>query len=200
MGSWQDRLNKFTGKTRFVVSRLFIHLAGSEVTPLLGVLNKAAREAVGSEGDLQQVGEELVEVCKTLLQYDTYWQSAANEGDVVWDEAEAGDFFDELFTDSAQRYLSSGENEDYGENNEPLTLPPTGNLVVMITAAFEGEVPDIETDLASIEAMTQALKALINLHYQEKLRGIQIHFSPARLGDELDNEQLLVNFSELIPL
>lgn len=200
MGSWRDRLNKFTGKTRFVVSRLFIHLAGSEVTPLLGVLNKAAREAVGSEGDLQQVGEELVEVCQTLLQYDTYWQSAANEGDVVWDEAEAGDFFDELFTDSAQRYLSSGENEDYGENNEPLTLPPTGNLVVMITAAFEGEVPDIETDLASIEAMTQALKALINLHYQEKLRGIQIHFSPARLGDELDNEQLLVNFSELIPL
>ena len=141
-----------------------------------------------------------MEVCQTLLQYDTYWQSAANEGDVVWDEAEAGDFFDELFTDSAQRYLSSGENEDYGENNEPLTLPPTGNLVVMITAAFEGEVPDIETDLASIEAMTQALKALINLHYQEKLRGIQIHFSPARLGDELDNEQLLVNFSELIPL
>ena len=200
MGSWQDRLNKFTGKTRFVVSRLFIHLAGSEVTPLLGVLNKAAREAVGSEGDLQQVGEELVEVCQTLLQYDTYWQSAANEGDVVWDEAEAGDFFDELFTDSAQRYLSSGENEDYGENNEPLTLPPTGNLVVMITAAFEGEVPDIETDLASIEAMTQALKALINLHYQEKLRGIQIHFSPARLGEELNNEQLLVNFSELIPL
>ncbi|MCL2926814.1 MAG: DUF1517 domain-containing protein [Trichodesmium sp. MAG_R01] len=200
MGSWRDSLNKFTGKTRFVVSRLFIHLAGSEVTPLLGVLNKAAREAVGSEGDLQQVGEELVEVCQTLLQYDTYWQSAANEGDVVWDEAEAGDFFDELFTDSAQRYLSSGENEDYGENNEPLTLPPTGNLVVMITAAFEGEVPDIETDLASIKAMTQALKALINLHYQEKLRGIQIHFSPARLGDELDNEQLLVNFSELIPL
>ncbi|MDE5072586.1 MAG: DUF1517 domain-containing protein, partial [Trichodesmium sp. St5_bin8] len=90
--------------------------------------------------------------------------------------------------------------EDYGENNEPLTLPPTGNLVVMITAAFEGEVPDIETDLASIKAMTQALKALINLHYQEKLRGIQIHFSPARLGDKLDNEQLLVNFSELIPL
>ena len=200
MGSWQDNLNKFTGKTRFVVSRLFIHLTGSEVTPLLGVLNRAVRETVASEGDLKVVGEELVKVCQSLLQYDTYWQSAANEGDVIWDEAEAGDFFDELFTDSAQRYLSSGENEDYGTDNEPLTLPPTGNLVVMITAAFEGEVPDIETDLASIGAMTQALKALINLHYQEKLRGIQIHFSPARLGDELDNEQLLVNFSELIPL
>ena len=200
MDSWRDSLNKFTGKTRFVVSRLFIHLAGSEVTPLLGVLNRAAREAIASEGDLKVIGEELVEVCQALLQYDTYWQSAANEGDIIWDEAEAGDFFDELFTDSAQRYLSSGENEDYEENNEPLTLPPTGNLVVMITTVFEGEVPQIETDLTNIEAMTEALKVLINLHYKEKLRGIQIHFSPARLGEELNNEQLLVNFSELIPL
>ena len=200
MGSWQDSLNKFTGKTRFVVSRLLLHLAGSEVTPLLGVLNRAAREAVTSEGDLEVVGERLVEVCQSLLEYDTYWRSAANEGDVIWNEGEAGDFFDELFTDSAQRYLSSGENEDYGEDNQLLTLPPTGNLVVMITVAFEGEVPDIETDLASMGAMTEALKALINLHYQQKLRGIQIHFSPARLGDELDNEQLLLNFPELIPL
>ena len=201
MSSLRDRFNKFTGKTRFVVSRLFIHLAGSEVTPLLGVLNHAAREAVTSEGDLGIVGEKLVEVCQSLLQYDTYWQSASNEGDVIWDEGEAGDFFEELFTDSAQRYLSSGESEDdYEDDNQPLTLPPTGNLVVMITVVFEGELPEIETDLASMGAMTQALKALINLHYQEKLRGIQIHFSPARLGDELDNEQLLLNFPELIPL
>ncbi|NET40481.1 DUF1517 domain-containing protein [Okeania sp. SIO2B3] len=200
MSSWQDSFKKFTGKTRFVVSRLFIHLAGSEVTPLLGVLNRAVREIVASEGNLEVAGEELVEVCQSLLQYDTYWQSAANEGDVIWNEGEAGDFFDELFTDSASRYLSSGDNEDYEVDDQPLTLSPTGNLVVMLTVAFEGEVPDIEADLASMGAMTLALKALINLHYQEKLRGIQIHFSPARLGDELDNEQLLLNFSELIPL
>lgn len=201
MSSLRDSFNKFTGKTRFVVSRLFIHLTGSEVTPLLGVLNHAAREAVESEGDLEVVGEKLVEVCQSLLQYDTYWQSAANEGDVIWDEGEAGDFFEELFTDSAQRYLSSGESEDdEKEDNEPLTLSPTANLVVMITVVFEGEVLEIEADLANIGAMTDALKALINLHYQEKLRGIQIHFSPARLGDELTNEQLLLNFPELIPL
>ncbi len=199
MASWRDSFNKFTGKTRFVVSRLFIHLVGSEVTPLLGILNRATRETVESEGDLEVAGEKLVEVCQSLLQYNTYWQSAANEGDVIWDEGEAGDFFDELFTDSAQRYRSSGE-QDYEEDNAPLTLSPTANLVVMITVAFEGEMPDIENDLASVGAMTQALKALINLHYQEKLRGIQMHFSPARLGDELNNEQLLLNFPELIPL
>ena len=200
MASWRDGFNKLTGKTRFVVSRLFIHLAGSEATPLLGVLNRAGIQAVESDGDLDIVGEALVEVCQSLLQYNTYWQSAANEGDVVWDEGEAGDYFNELFTDSGSRYLSSGESVDLPGSDEPLTLPATGNLVVMITVAFEGEVPEIEADLASFDAMIEALKALINLHYNGKLRGIQVHFSPAQLGDELTNEQLLVNFPELIPL
>ena len=196
----RDNFNKFTGKTRFVVCRLFLHLAGSEATPVLGVLNQVARETVAGDGDLEVAGEGLVKVCNTLLEYDGYWKSAANEGDVIWDEGEAGDYFNELFTDSAGRYLSSGEVGGFADDNEPLTLPPTGNLVVMITIACEGEVPALEDDLASYDAMSEALKALINLHYNGKLRGIQVHFSPAQLGDELTEEQLLVNFPELIPL
>jgi len=128
-----------------------------------------------------------------------YWQSAGNEGDVVWDEGEAGDYVNELFTDSAQRYLSGIETET-ADDDEPLSLPPTRNLVIMLTIAAEGESPDLENNLADIEALEYGLKALINLHYQEKLRAIQIHFSPARLGDELDEEQLISNFPELIPL
>jgi len=201
MTSWRDRFNKFSGKTRFVVCRLFIHLSGQEVAPLLGILNSAAREAIEADGDLTILGEGLVSICQNLLQYDTYWQSAANEEDVFWDEGEAGDFVNELFTDPAQRYLSepSFEESDIADNT-PLSLPITRNLVVMITAAYEGEVPDLETDLANISAMKAALKALINLHYQERLRAIQVHFSPAQLGDELTNDQLLLNFPELIPL
>jgi uncharacterized membrane protein len=70
----------------------------------------------------------------------------------------------------------------------------------MITVAYVGEVPELESDLASMSALKAALKALINLHYQERLQAIQVHFSPAQLGDELTNEQLLINFPELIPL
>ncbi len=200
MSSWRDRLNKFGGKTRFVVFRLFVHLAGSEVTPLLGVLNRAAREAVDSDGDLKVLGEELVAICQNLLQLQIYWQSAANEGDVFWKEGEAGDYVNELFTDSAGRYLSEPDFSTPLADNEPLSIPVTQNVIVMITVAYEGEVPELETNLASVEYLEAGLKALINLHYQESLQAIQVHFSPAQLGDELTDEQILLNFPELVPL
>ncbi|PSB03846.1 DUF1517 domain-containing protein [Merismopedia glauca] len=201
MTSWSDRFNKLSGKTRFVVCRIFLHLGGQEVAPLLGLLNRAAREAVEADGDLNILGEGLVDICQNLLQYDTYWRSAANEGDVFWNEGEAGDFVNELFTDSAGRYLSEIDlDEPLPSNNEPLVLPATRNLVVMITVASEGEVPELETDLAEMNALQAGLKAIINLHYQQRLRAIQIHFSPSQFGDELSDDQLLTNFPELIPL
>ncbi|WP_413164723.1 DUF1517 domain-containing protein [Capilliphycus salinus ALCB114379] len=200
MASLGSRFNQFIGKTRFVVSRVLLHLGGTEVSPLLGILNKVARDAVEAEGDLEVLGEGLVEICQNLLQYDIYWQSASNEGDVLWDEGEAADYVDELFTDSAQRYLSQPLEDLADTADVPLSLSPTANLVVMITIACEGEVPDLETDLASMEAMHEGLKAIINLHYQNRLRAIQIHYSPARFGDELTDDQLLQNFPELIPL
>lgn len=196
-----DRMNKMFGRTRFVVCRLFLHLAGSEVAPMLGLLNRTAREAIASDGDLEVVGEGLVQICETLLENDAYWRSASNEGDVFWDEGDAGDYWTELFTDSAQRYLSEIDL-DQGETSPDslLSLPVTRHLVVMLTVAYEGEVPDLETDLADIETLGAGLQALINLHYQEKLRAIQVHFSPAQLGDQLTEEQLLEYFPELIPL
>ncbi len=201
MNSWGDRFNRMTGRTRFVVCRLFLHLAGQEVAPLMGVLNRTARQAVDADGDLEVLGEGLVEICQSLLQYDEYWASAANEGDVLWNEGEAGDYVNELFTDSAQRYLSEPDLSAPSSGfDEPLSLPITHNLVVMITVAAEGEVPDLETNLADVSALKAGLKALINLHYQERLRAIQVHFSPAQLGDELTSDQLLQYFPELIPL
>ena len=191
--------NRMMGKTRYIVCRLFLHLNGEEVAPILGVLNSSARTAINADGDLDILGEELVQLCQTFLQYDEYWLSAANEGDVLWNEGETGDYVNELFTDSAQRY---GANLDFNANssNQPLSLPVTRNVIIMITVAAEGEIPELETDLANIPALKAALKALINLHYKHKLRAIQVHFSPAQLGDELSSDQLLEYYPELIPL
>lgn len=199
MSSLGDRFKKFAGRTRYVVCRLFLHLYGQEIAPLIGILNRAGREAIDSEGDLEVMGEGLVEICQNLLQMNLYWFSVANEGDVFWSEGEAGDYLNELFTDSAGRYLSESVSGEVGEK-EPLTLPVTDNLVVMITIAFEGESAGLETSLADREALEDGLKSIINLHYQGRLRAIQVHFSPAQLGDELTNEQLLLNFPELLPL
>lgn len=203
MASWSDRFQQLQGKTRFVVCRLMIHLEGRDAAPLLGIINQAARQAIASEGDLQTLGEGLVEICQALLQYDVYWRSAANEGDVFWNEGEAGDYINELFTDSAQRYQSGSVFDDTdnptGEES-PLTISVTENLVVMLTIAYTGEMPDLETNLADIEALKAGLKDMINLHYQERLRAIQVHFAPAQLGDELTTDHLLLHFSELVPL
>lgn len=202
MNAWGDRFSRMMGRTRFVVCRLFIHLAGQEVAPLLGVFNRAARQVIEAEGDMKVLGEGLVEICQSLLQHDDYWLSASNEGDVFWEEGAAGDYFNDLFTDSAQRYLSEPDLSapTATKADEPLSIPVTRNIVVMITVACEGEVPELETDLSNISALKAALKALINLHYQERLRAIQVHFSPAQLGDELSADQLLQYFPELIPL
>jgi uncharacterized membrane protein len=199
----RDSFNKMMGKTRYVVCRLFVHLAGSDVAPILGSLNATARDAIDSDGDLEVLGEGLVSVCQTLLQYDEYWTSAANEGDVFWSEGEAGDYVNDLFTDSAQRYLSEpdfGSASSVNDSNQPLSIPVTRNVVVMLTAAFTGEVLELESDLSNIQALKEGLKALINLHYKHKLKAIQVHFSPAQLGDELTNDQLLQHYPELIPL
>ncbi len=192
--------NKMMGRTRYVVCRLFLHLAGSDVAPILGVLNSTAREAIAADGDLHDLGEGLVEICETLLRYDETWLSASNEGEVFWDEGEAGDYVNELFNDSGERYGADLDVSSAFGSNESFSLPVTRNVIVMLTVAYEGEVPDLETDLSNIPALKDALKALINLHYKEKLRAIQVHFSPAQLGDELTNDQLLQYYPELIPL
>jgi hypothetical protein len=200
MTSLGDRFNRMTGRTRYVVCRIFLHLAGDEIAPVLGLLNEQARAAIDAEGDLEVLGEGLVEICQNLLQMNLYWSSAANEGDVFWEEGEAGDYVTELFTDSAQRYLSEPSYGSPVGENEPFTLPITRNLVVMITIAAIGESPALETSLGDVEALEDALKAIINLHYQGRLQAIQVHFSPAQLGDELTSDQLLLNFAELVPL
>ncbi len=191
--------NKMMGRTRYVVCRIMLHLNGSEIAPILGLLNRSKREAVDSDGDMEVLGEVLVSTCQTLLQNDESWMSAANEGDVFWNEGEAGDYVQELFTDSAQRYLSELDTS-YTDADESFSVPVTRNIVVMITTAYEGEAPQLEDDLTNIAALQEAFKALIELNYKDRIRAVQVHFSPAKLGDELTNDQLLQHFTELIPL
>jgi len=127
-----------TGRTRFAVCRLFLHLAGSDVAPLLGVLNRAARQLLTPTATLRFWEKDS---SKSREPSAIRWILAIcrQRGDVFWDEGEAGDYFNELFTDSAQRYLSEPDlsvpNSGF---DQPCRYPVTRNVVVMITVAFEG--------------------------------------------------------------
>lgn len=200
MTGWRDRVERLRGKTRFVVLRIMLHLSGEEAPPQLGVFNRVTQKALDADGDLQVMGEGLVEICESILRIPSSWQAVANEGEFFWDEGEAGDYVNELFTDSAQRYLSDIVGDNNPEEDNPLSFPVTRNVILMLTVAYTGEVESLETDLSQIEALEDAFKDLINLHYQNRLRAIQIHFSPARFGDELTDDQVLENFPELVPL
>lgn len=197
--AWPDRARQWMGQERLVVARILIHLRGQEVAPLVSVLNQAGRDALAAEGDLRVLGEGLIGLIQSLLQHQTYWQSAANEGDVFWDEGEASHYFNDLFLDSAQRYLSD-PGESSGATDADRPLPASANWVVMITVAVAGEVPQLETDLSSLPALTIGLRSLAQVVDQGRLRAIQVHFSPAQLGDELTDDQLLQQFPELLPL
>jgi Protein of unknown function (DUF1517) len=198
MSAWTDRFNSLTGKKRLVVSRIFVALTGTESTTLLGVLNRAAQIAIDSDGDLEVMGESLVEICESLLQRETSWESSHNEGDVFWSEEEASQYLNELFTDSSRRYFS--EMDESPDDDQPLNIPMTQNVVVMITLAIEGEVPDLETDLSNLQALRQALSQICNLQSQRRLRAIQVNFSPDQMGVVLTSDHLMQQFPELIPL
>ena len=203
MNAWNDRLNKLTGKTRFVVSRILIHLKGPEVPTLLGVMNRAAQEAIDNDGDLYVLGKSLAEICQDLLQRESSWMSASNEGEVLWSEEEASEYLNELFTDSTSRYLSDiGDDSPDGNSSDDaaLKIPMTSNLVVIITIACEGEVPQLEADLADISALKSALSQLCALQTQDRFRAIQLNFSPDQIGYVLTDDHVLQQFPELIPL
>lgn len=199
MSAIRDRFNQFRGRTRFVGCRLMVQLTGPGIIPVFEVLQRAGQQALDAEGDLYVLGQGLVEICQTLLQQDAYWSAAANEGDIFWEEKDASQYINDLFSDSAQRYLSD-IIPPAADGSDDFFAPITPNLVVMLTAAYQGEEPALETNLASLGTFSEGLRALINLHYQERLEAIQVHWSPASPVDALTDEQLLLNFAELIPL
>ena len=200
MSAWTDRFKSLTGKRRIVVVRLFIVLIGAESTTLLGVLNRAAQDAIESDGELAVMGESLVEICENLLQRETNWASVHNEGDVFWSEEEASNYLNELFTDASRRYLSETDQPSSEDPEQPLTLPMSPNVVVMLTLALEGEAPDLEADLSNVEALRRGLTQICALQNQQRLRAIQVNYSPDQMGYVLTDDHLMQQFPELIPL
>ena len=70
----------------------------------------------------------------------------------------------------------------------------------MLTVAYEGEQPRLEGDLSSVLEVESALKSIIELHHQGRVLLAHVHHAPAHPEDKLTDEQLLVNYPELLTL
>jgi hypothetical protein len=173
-----------------------LQLMGHDLAPVLGTLSRAARNSIGFERDISILGEDLVNICETLLISDGQWISAQNEFKFFLSQAEAANYLNGLVADSGARFLTEPYTEDFIE----ASLPLTSNLVVMIEVMYEGDSPELKTSLSTFLAMKQALEQLIDLENRHKLREIYVHSSPARQGDELTMDNVQNFFPELICL
>ncbi|WP_218081010.1 DUF1517 domain-containing protein [Anthocerotibacter panamensis] len=185
---------------RYVVTTIMVGLNGLTAAPLLGALNRSTREIIASDGDFEVASAEIAKVAGGLLDYESAWTHSANWGEVFTKEVEAGDYGAECFAQNSQRYLSSGE----GLQEAPVAVPTRArspqNIVVMLTVAYQGELAELETALTSVDAVRRALAALVVLHNKDQLQLAHLHYAPAHFGDDLDTDQLLVNYPELVAL
>jgi hypothetical protein len=69
----RDQFNKMVGKTRYVVSRIFLQLNGTEVTPVLGLLNQAGRQMIEAEGISPSLGNAYMLQSPSSCSFITYY-------------------------------------------------------------------------------------------------------------------------------
>ena len=121
---------------------------------------------------------------------------AACFGEAYDDEGDAEAAGQSAFADLSTRYLAAAD--DAGAHTE--AMPGERRAVVMLTIAYQGEEPLLECDLSNVVDVENALKTVIELHHQGRLLLAHVHHAPAHPEDKLTDEQLLVNYPELLTL
>jgi hypothetical protein len=184
-------------RKRFVVSTILLGVEGEERARIFSTVSHAMRRIVESEGEFDVAAEEIARVAEVLLEYENAWSHVANWGEVFRKEEDASGYGEQSFADCAGRYLSatdgSGELETASEVSR-------GASVVMLTIAFEGEHPAIEKTLATRQEIASALEAIVALHRTDRLLLAHIHQSPGTLEESLSDDQLTVNYPEMMTL
>lgn len=189
----------FGKKKRFVVTNLFVAVDGAAFTAILTLCGRAEQRIVASEGDFDVASEQIAKVAGGLIDQREHWTHAAIFGDVVDDEGQADATAQEAFADLSTRYLSAGDEEPRPEAKVSVE-PGERRAVAMLTVAYEGEEPALERDAGNVVELEEALQKIVALHHQGRLLVAHVHHAPAHPEDRLTDEQLLVNYPELMTL
>ena len=189
----------FGKKKRFVVTNLFVAVDASAFVPLLTMCARAEQRIVASDGNFEVATEQVAKIAGGLIDQREHWTHAALFGDVVDDEGQADAVAQEAFADLSTRYLSAGD-EDARPDAAVEVNPGERRAVAMLTVAFEGEEAVLEHDVENVVLLEESLQRIVALHHQGRLLVAHIHHAPAHPEDKLTDEQLLVNYPELMTL
>jgi hypothetical protein len=189
----------FGKKKRFVVTNLFVAVDASAFLPVLTLCARAEQRIVASDGNFDVASEQIAKVAGGLIDQREHWTHAALFGDVVDDEGQADAVAQEAYADMSTRYLSAGDDDDKG-SVEVEVNPGERRAVAMLTVAFEGEEAALERDVENVVLLEESLQKIVALHHQGRLLVAHVHHAPAHPEDKLTDEQLLVNYPELMTL
>lgn len=190
----------FGKKKRFVVTNLFVAVDESAFVPVLTLCARAEQRIVASEGDFDVATEQIAKVAGGLIDQREHWTHGALFGDVVDDEGQADSVAQEAFADMSTRYLSAGDEDAHPEARGVEVNPGERRAVAMLTVAFEGEEAELERDVENVVLLEESLQKIVALHHQGRLLVAHVHHAPAHPEDKLTDEQLLVNYPELMTL
>ncbi|MCK6551902.1 DUF1517 domain-containing protein [Myxococcota bacterium] len=192
-------------RKRHTVSTIIVVLDADDARTAFSALSEATDHIARSDGDHAVASEAVADVAGFLLEHRAAWTHVANWGEVFRREEEAAEYGDEVFAECASRYVSSrsaGAPREDDSRLRDLGAPRRGPhpIVVMVTVGYRGEIPALEKTLATRNDVDAALSAIIALHHRDALDLAALHFAPGHEAEFLTDDQLMMNFPELLPM
>jgi hypothetical protein len=182
----------FLKRDRFVVATLVAAIPKADALQLHRQASAAVSRIREEGAQFGVASEETARIARALLDREHTWSHVGGWGDVYDSEADAAEAADAAFADAAGRYLA-------GADDEPVaSTARQGEVVVMLTLGYAGEIPDIEKTIATREDLRAALSAVGALHDADRLLLAHVHVAPGHPDDAVTEEQMLTSFPELI--
>jgi hypothetical protein len=181
-------------KSQHVCTRITLNY-GADANDLLGLCNSL--KAIGISKEFGVKSSQVFYELSTRMPL-----KVSNSGEVFETLVDADRYFDELVGNCRQTFYSPIEiTSDNRQNTElPSHLQKSENVIIDVIVLYEGSIPEVETDLASSSGGLG--KALFKLSEAAEKGWIKAEavFTLPLPGDDLTEDQVLINFPELLPL
>lgn len=174
----------------FVVSEICLSLNG-DFKNLYPELERFANAVLEAQGSVDVICAQLPAVLRAIADQQVIFHGVSNWGEVVGNEEDAERALSLAYQEEAGRYAQSQQagTEDI----------PSDWCVITLSFCYESSTPitAIENEICSVEAVLSAFRQLAAIAEQGGLRAFNLHWSPAELGDNLTEDQVIQLYPDL---